>query len=233
MGSRHVVGAGTIIHVIKRGARGMNIVRDDLDRDRFVDTLLYLNDTYSNENWYRELSGLPRFARPARWPERNPLVDILAWTLLDNHIHILLNIRESQEHGVSMFAQRLFRSMTGYFNEKYGGTGTIFQGPYTSVIIEDDDQLRYVIPYIMFKNVLEMHPDGFDSITREMDASWKWAIQYPYSSLFNYVQAIREPGSHILAENNIIHQMYPHTSDLKHSFYDMLEAYCKKRDSGK
>src|SRR3989344_5928855 len=84
---------GSIMHVIKRGTRGIKIVQDKEDRIRFMRSLYYLNDVYSNENWKRDTMFIGLFERPVSWPEREPLVNILAWTLLPNHFHLLLQER--------------------------------------------------------------------------------------------------------------------------------------------
>ena len=218
---------GSIVHVIKRGARGMEIVRDAHDRERFLDSLLFLNDEFRNENWLRDISELPRFTRPAHWPERKPLVDIIAWTLLDNHVHLLISIRGANDRGLTEFLQRLFRSMTGNFNAKYGGRGSIFQGPYRSVTIDSDSQLRYVIPYILVKNTFEMHPEGFAKAVRKFESSWEWATHYRYSSLESYTTGEFSP---ILTRPNIINEIFPTSRALKIASKDMLLAYHARRD---
>lgn len=222
-------GSGSIVHIVKRGARGAEIVRDIHDRERFLDTLYFLNDSHRSEHWIRETMGLSRFTRPDHWPERDPLIDVLAWTLLDNHLHLLARIREEKEDGLPEFARRIFRSMTGHFNEKYDEKGSIFQGPYKSKTVDSDEYLRYVIPYIMVKNTFEMHPDGFDRAVRDFDQSWLWAIQYPYSSLGAYALA-DTVSARAIAEQNIIHELFPTPQDLKEASRDMLESYRTKRD---
>src|SRR3989338_3275644 len=110
-------GVDSIVHVIKRGARGMNIVQNDADRWRFVKSLYLLNDVYQDENWHRDTKDLPLFERPSNWPERMPVVSILGWTLMPNHFHLLL--LETRKGGISKFMQRLGGSMSLYFNLKY------------------------------------------------------------------------------------------------------------------
>ncbi|OGL74056.1 hypothetical protein A3D72_03215 [Candidatus Uhrbacteria bacterium RIFCSPHIGHO2_02_FULL_57_19] len=65
-------GVGSFVHVIKRGARGLPIVRDKKDRERFLYILAHTNDTYEPENWFRDIiiAGRPSFERPASWPEQ-------------------------------------------------------------------------------------------------------------------------------------------------------------------
>ncbi|MBM3272276.1 hypothetical protein FJY94_03325 [Candidatus Kaiserbacteria bacterium] len=182
-------GVGSILHVIKRGARGMEIVRDEPDRKRYINALYILNDEFKSDYWADEVASLPLCTRPDHWPERKPLIDILAWTLMPNHIHFLLRIREDRERGLPEFTQKIFRSMTGYFNEKYDEKGSIFQGPYKSRTVDSDEYLRYVIPYIVFKNTLELHPRGLSATAHDFDDAWEWAIHYPYSSLSTHVNS--------------------------------------------
>ncbi|MBM3261621.1 hypothetical protein FJY93_04375 [Candidatus Kaiserbacteria bacterium] len=220
-------GAGSILHVIKRGARGLEIVRDERDRQRFLKLLYFLNDEYQGGNgWERDMDGLPPFTRPKYWPAWHPLVDVLGWTLLSNHLHLLIRVRDEGEKGVSEFLHRLFRSMTGHFNEKYNERGSIFQGPYKSRTVDNDDYLRYVVPYIMVKNTLEMHPDGFEKAAANFDSAWKWAIQYPYSSLGVYAGEMVSP---VVMKNNIIHELFPTPRTFKEASRDMLHAYREKR----
>src|SRR3989344_9240284 len=81
---------GSVVHVIKRGARGTDIVRDQSDRMRFRSSLLLLNDSFMDPNWSDALEPLGNSTRPNHWPEHDPLVHILAWTLMPNHFHLLL-----------------------------------------------------------------------------------------------------------------------------------------------
>ncbi len=206
----------------------MEIVRDADDREHFIDSLFILNDEYQNPNWNRELAEVPRLTRPHHWPEARPLVDIHAWTLLDNHLHMLIQVRDDQAQGLSEFAQRLFRSMTGHFNEKYAERGSIFQGPYRMSIVDSDEYLRYVIPYIIFKNVLDVRAGGTSTAARDFEAAWDWAASYPYSSFRTHI-GMWEPGSHILAAPSIVMELFPSEKRLKHACSDMLLAHLEKR----
>lgn len=46
---------GSYVHVVKRGTRGLPIVRDDSDRFRFLLMLTHFNDHFASLNWYRDL----------------------------------------------------------------------------------------------------------------------------------------------------------------------------------
>lgn len=180
-----------MIHVTKRGVRGMDIVRDLDDRWRYTKSLFILNDTHSDPNWHRETAELQMFERPEYWPEREPLVRILAWTLLSNHFHLLL--QEIREGGAAKFMQRLGGSMSLCYNLKYKERGSLFQSAYNSRIVESDAHLNYLAFYILVKNVLEMYPGGLKKASAHFDDAWEWATRYPFSSLSNIVSGKPDP----------------------------------------
>src|SRR3990167_2945067 len=93
---------GSYIHVVQRGTRGLPIVRDEADRFRFLLTLTHFNDSFTSLNWSRDLhaTGLHRtLERPSHWPNRDPLVIIAAFALVENHFHLLL--QEITEGGIA------------------------------------------------------------------------------------------------------------------------------------
>src|SRR3989344_3262207 len=145
----------SIVHVTKRGTRGMPIVRDSKDQYRFMRLLYYANDKFHDEYWERSTKDLGMFGRPHTWPARDPLVKILAWTLLPNHFHLVL--KETAEGGIAKFMQKLCGSMTTHFNRKYKERGSLFQGSYKArtVDLRGDEYLRILAVYVMVKNTFE------------------------------------------------------------------------------
>lgn len=181
----------SIVHVTKRGTRGMDIVRDADDQARFVKSLFLLNDTHTDPYWHRSTTGLSLFERPTHWPEREPLVRILAWTLLSNHFHLLL--QEIREGGTAKFMQRLGGSMSMCFNLKYKEKGSLFQGAYHARVVEGGAHMNYLAFYILIKNVLEMYPGGLMAALVHFDDAWEWAKRYPFSSLSGLISGETVP----------------------------------------
>lgn len=184
---------GSLVHVMKRGARGLNITRDEEDRVRFMRLLWYVNDESTAEFWERETYDIGLFFRPSSWPQRSPLVKILAWVLMPNHFHLLLE--EIRKGGISKFMQKLCISMTARFNVKYKERGSIFQGPFKARTISTDPHLERIAPYIMVKNVFELYPaGGLQAAMRDFDDAWKWGTEeYAFSSLPDYAQTRSYP----------------------------------------
>ena len=214
------------MHVVKRGARGLEIVRDKHDKQRFVESLFYLNDSFIDENWKQNIRILPRFVRPEHWPDYEPLVHVLAWTLMPNHFHLLL--REIQEGGIGRFMQRLCVSMSASSNAKYGESGSIFQGPYKSKTVDEDTYLRYLAFYIQVKNVLELRPGGLIRALAEFDEAWNWAVAYPYSSLGAYVKKVDSPT----INDMLLSEIFPDRNAFKKEAQEMLQIHLDYHDEG-
>lgn len=177
---------GSHVHVLKRGARGMDIVRSDSDKWRFLRLLFFMNDEYADTNWMVVTKGMDLFHRPDNWPQCKPLVNILAYTLMPNHIHLLM--RETQKGGVSLFMKKIGQSMTEHANFKYKEKGSLFQGAYKSKTIKTNEYLRHLAIYIMVKNVFELYPKkGLAGAQENFEDAWEWATTYPFSSFGDYV----------------------------------------------
>ncbi len=190
---------GDYIHCIKRGAFGVEIFRDKSDYYRFMRLLYLCNDEYIDKNFGKLESTLKMFERPTHWPSRDPLVEVISWVAMPNHFHILL--REVKKGGVGKFMQRVSGSITLGYNRRYDNKGTIFQGQYKPVVVEDSDHLTNLIHYINVKNVCELYPHGgISGAIKNFDHAFSWALEYPFSSLKSVVYDLTSP---ILAQDRI------------------------------
>ena len=216
--------AGSILHVIKRGARGTAIVRNDSDRKHFVRSLFYLNDEYQDANWQKAIKHIPHLARPSHWPKQKRLVDIFAWTLMSNHFHLI--VRALSEKAVGRFMQRIAGSMSARFNAKYQEHGSLFQGAYKGRIVEKDEDLRWLASYVMAKNTFELYPGGFQNAVKKFDKAWQWAIKYPFSSIGVYAENISSPI--ITIEDNTTFKIFEDAKEFKNNSRDMLIHFAEK-----
>lgn len=106
-------------HVITRGAGRQQIFEDDKDRQRYLDDLARFSLQFG--------------------------VRIIAWCLMDNHIHMLL---EGELESISSLMQTLTSEYAQYFNERHERIGPLFQGRFKSEPVETDDYLVTVIRYV-------------------------------------------------------------------------------------
>ncbi len=185
---------GSYVHIVKRGTRGLPIVRDDTDRFRFLLMLRHFNDTHAPQNWYRDLetANVHRsLARPPFWPEQEKLVHIVAFCLVENHFHLIL--QEVSLGGISSFMKRLGTGMAKRFNERYKESGSLFQGAYRAKTISDDNYFRYVSAYVQLKNGFDLYPGGQKSALENFNQAYEWVASYPYSSLGDYLGSFERP----------------------------------------
>lgn len=208
---------GSFMHILKRGARGLPITKDEVDRRRFARLLYFMNDEYSNDDWERETKGLGMFGRPMIWSQRKPLVKILAWVLMPNHFHLLVKV--IKKGGLAKFMQKLSCSMSTHANLKYKEKGSLFQGSYRGKNVAEDRYLRYLAPYIMTKNVFELYPKGFSSAVKEFNQAWNWAIEeYRFSSLADYAMSRSSP----IIDKDILGEIFDSPSEFCECARDMV-----------
>lgn len=203
---------GSYMHIIKRGARGMEIVKDDADYWRFIKSLFYLNNNnYRKENWEIELRelGTPLFSWPDSWPKQDKLVEIVAFIIMPNHFHLL--VKEIVDGGISIFMQGLGISMTMSFNEKYDEVGSIFQGSYKGKTIDSDEYLKRTAVYIMVKNSFELYPGGIESAMNNFEKAWEYSLKNPFSSLADYGCMRNSP----IISKNLLGKLFKTPTDFK------------------
>jgi len=212
---------GSYIHVVKRGARGVDIVRDSSDYWRFLRLLFFMNDVHVDHNWMIVTNGASLFERPPQWPNRDPLVDIEGFTLMPNHFHLL--IKEIKEDGVSLFMKKLGQSMSEHANMKYKEKGSLFQGSYRSRTIDSDTYLRYVAVYVMVKNVFELYPKGGLSVAKDnFEDAWKWAVEYNFSSMATFVG--KNKASSTLLCNGALRDIFDNPLKFKEFSREVIES---------
>lgn len=79
-------------------------------------------------------------------------ISMIAYCLMPNHYHML--VRQDSEHSLSVFIQAVFNSYTKAFNKAFDRTGTLFEGPFQAIHIDNDSYLIHLCRYI-HRNPLE------------------------------------------------------------------------------
>jgi REP element-mobilizing transposase RayT len=102
-----------------RGIEGCPIFLDDQDRQDFVSRISELVEKTGTK--------------------------VLAWTLMDNHLHLLIF---SGSQGISKFMRRLLTGHAVRYNLKYHRSGHLFQNRYKSIVCEEDPYLLELVRYI-------------------------------------------------------------------------------------
>ena len=180
---------GEIYHIFNRGVEKRNIFINDSDRWRFLQGMYLFNDAKSSPNLLFRLErdkGGANFKTLRKFisgheKERQPLVKIMADSLMPNHFHLI--IEEMTEGGISRFMHKFSTGYTMYFNKKYERVGSLFQGPFKAVHIDEDLYLQYLLVYLNVINPGQLiEPKLKDEGVEDINAILKFAAQYDWST---------------------------------------------------
>ncbi|MBI4653041.1 transposase [Candidatus Kuenenbacteria bacterium] len=145
-----------IYHIYNRGVEKRNIFLDDKDYLRFIHDLFEFNDEEPALNIYYRLPQIKSYEVEPRKIEktriRKLLVEILVFTLMPNHFHLIL--KQKKEGGIVRFMQKLGTGYTMYFNQKYERVGSLFQGKFKAVHIEKESHFTH-LPFYIHTNPLK------------------------------------------------------------------------------
>lgn len=218
-------------HIYNRGNRKADIVRSEADKWRFMQALRFFNDSHSSNNILRQLSlltpGVNRLSEaesvfetgwPQNWPERDPLVKILCYSLVSNHFHLLL--REIRDGGIAKFMHKLGMGYANFFNLKYHEVGSIFQGPYKAKLVREEDYLKYLAVYIQVMNVLELYPGGFERALENFNEAIKFLDEYQFSSHRDY-SGLRNS---LIIDKDVLGDIFPSSNDYRKFAQEMIIA---------
>ena len=106
-------------HIILRGVNRQDIFLDDYDRKRFIGTM---------RKYSAELNA-----------------DIIAFCLMNNHVHILAHIPDPPD----LLMKKISSSYVYYFNHRYDRVGHLFQERFRSEPVQSDSYLLTAARYIL------------------------------------------------------------------------------------
>jgi len=174
---------GQIYHVYNRGVEKRTTYQDDGDRLRFIHHLYECNDAAQTRNLTYHLSKDGALGQHSR-RKRDLLVQILAFTLMPNHFHLLL--KQLQDGGVSKFMQKIGTGYTMFFNTENARSGALFQGKFKAVHVSDTPQLLYVLQYIHLNPVpLFAEATSFGS-KYDLLRAYRWSSLPDYLGIHNF-----------------------------------------------
>ena len=110
---------GALYHVMSRGNERRRIVRDDADRQKWIE---WLRRTVETHGW--RLHG---------------------FVLMPNHHHLFV---ETPEANLSDGMHYLNGSFTGYFNRRHRRSGHLFQGRFKAHLVEEEGYFLEVSRYV-------------------------------------------------------------------------------------
>lgn len=173
-----------IYHIYNRGVEKRKIFLDDDDYFRFIHNLFEFNDVQPAANLYYKSYEIRSRKIEKRAPRRL-LVKILAFCLMPNHFHLLLE--PLQENGISFFLRKLGIGYAMYFNQKYNRTGGLFQGRFKGVLVNQESHFIH-LPFYIHLNPLDLiAPKWKERIIKNYPKTIKFLESYRWSSYLDYI----------------------------------------------
>ncbi|PIR72166.1 MAG: hypothetical protein COU42_02475 [Candidatus Nealsonbacteria bacterium CG10_big_fil_rev_8_21_14_0_10_36_24] len=213
-------------HIYNRGVEKRIIFNNDYDKWRFLQGMFLFNDKNSSFGVLHEIErknkGRINFNLLKEFIYKNtiyrkPLVRIMADCLMPNHYHLL--VQEIQKNGISKFMQKLGTGYAGYFNKKYNRVGSLFQGPFKAVLINNDIYLQYLLGYINIINPGQLiEPELKEKGTANTDKIMDFAGKYSFSTNLDYL-GLRES---IIIDKGIFKEFFPTPEKYKESIKEFL-----------
>jgi len=202
MATRDPIAVGEWYHCYNRGFEKSKVFRSSRDYERFLLGLYLCNDRKPLR--VRESRGWSLLETLQNNTDRDTIVDIGAYALMLNHVHMVL--REKTEGGIALFMQKLFTSYTMYINKKYDRTGSLFAGTFKSKHVSDDQYLKQVIPYVL------LNPDKLSGT--------------PYSSLEDFL-GTKRPENKIVENLDSLYDKKPTLAELRKeaAMFESLRMY--------
>lgn len=193
-------------HIYNRGVDKRNIVSNDEDSDRFLKSILFFNSKKPIGSIYEksfqdkhQLGG-----------ETAKLVNIVSYCLNPNHFHFILE--QLIDGGISEFMKRLGGGYTWYFNNKYKRSGSLFQGVFKSVHIDNNEYLLHLSSYVNLNN--RVHQLGGET-AKLSRSSWN--------------EYLSDKKNHSFCSKEIIMSQFKNINEYKVFVEDSLKEILQKK----
>lgn len=149
-------------HIYNRGVEKRDIFIDEQDYNVFLGYLReYLSPTPKFENHMIDFTVRGKLFKGVDYTVKNYVnqIELVTYCLMPNHFHLL--IKQIEGRSMELFMRSLATRYSMYFNKKYNRVGSLFQGPYKSVMIENENYLLHLSRYIHLNPI-----DDYNNLTK-------------------------------------------------------------------
>ncbi|QQG45816.1 MAG: transposase [Candidatus Niyogibacteria bacterium] len=168
-----------IYHVCQKGVDGRIIFPGNSYFQRFLLGMRIFN------SW--EPAELRNFNNntDVQRPEKEKLVEVLAYILMNNHAHILFRCRTPE--GATEFVRKIFGGYVKYFNLRNKRKGVLFQGRAKVIRVDSDRYFQHLVNYIHLNALDYTHPQWRGGRIKRVLSAKAALLRYPWSSLLGIV----------------------------------------------
>lgn len=183
---------GGIFHLLNRGVEKRQVFLNNKDYLRFVHDLDDFND---KNNVYQSYLSRRMNNTEVAPPKKEEIVDLLCWTLMSNHPHILLIERKDGMAGT--FSRKVFGGYTMYFNEQNERSGVLFQGRTKIIRVGSDAHFLY-LPFYIHANSLDLfQPNWKEDGLKDTEGAIRFLEEYRWSNLRDIIGAGNGEFAHL------------------------------------
>lgn len=208
---------GEYYHIYNRGVEGREIFSDQKDYLRFLRSMREFNNSEAAGGMYANYlknkaierqRGLTSNLNFKLEVKPLPLVEFIGYCLNQNHFHFIVS--SSMENGVVKFMQKLGTAYTMFFNQKHSRSGSLFQGTYKAVHVNDYGYLLKLLVYVNCNH--EIHNLG-------KAENWPWAsyldsVGLRRGNLCN-MNVVREEFGELKNFKSFCHEIIPEIKENK------------------
>lgn len=137
---------GEYYHIYNRGVDKRQIFLDEEDYLRFLRSL----KDFNNKSYYEERSKIIKtygFKELSSFLAKvEKVVEIICYCLVPNHFHLIL--KQLVGEGIPKILHKIGTSFTNFVNKKSGRSGSLFEGPYKAIHIDNNDYLLWLSGYV-------------------------------------------------------------------------------------
>lgn len=199
MERKHDFVEGENFHLFTRGVDKRVVFENKEDYQRFLVLLLLCNgkERIDVPNILKKYRGEPSAMVFEHEASAETIVDILAYALMPNHLHLI--VREKEAGGISRFMLKLMTAYSMYFNKKNERSGPLFTRPFRSKHVDSDEYFRWVFSYVHLNPLELLQRDWKERGLEDLRRAGTFLYDYPYSSFPDYSDRKR-PESRILSK---------------------------------
>ncbi len=209
---------GEFYHVFNRGVEKRSIFLESEDYLRFIHDLYEFNDedaVINNSFFFDKNYRFPSsIVKPRK--KRKLLVEIICFCLMPNHWHLLL--RQLKDNGITLFMKKLGGYAT-YFNKKYERVGSLFQGRFKALHINNDEYLTHLSRYIHINSVELVEPDWKETGVKDLQKVLNFLESYRWSSCMDYIGKKNFPS---VISKDFLNSYFKNSEDHRNFIIDIL-----------
>lgn len=187
---------GEAYHIYTRGVEKRVIFKSNKDYSRFMTSMFLCNGDKPAHFSNIAYQGDPLI----NLPDKEPIVHILAYTLMPNHIHLIL--REIVDGGISRYMLKLLTAYSMFFNIKHERSGPLFVRPFRSQHIDSEEYFQWVLSYVLLNPLELFQADWKEKGVRNPKRAKQFMRSYAYSAFIDYFVTAR-PAARILNKNSL------------------------------